>query len=89
MDAVPRKPAPGVAESAAVLAWEYEGGALHAITWSAAIRALRVRLEQATQRRDLLSPRLAFESYLAADSVVSGLEAQLESDLVQQRRTGP
>ena len=89
MDAVPRRSLPGIAEPAAVLAWEYEGGALHAITWSAAIRALRVRLEQATQRRDLLSPRLAFESYLAADSVVSGLEAQLESDLVQQRRTGP
>lgn len=77
-----------IPECGALLAWEYEGGALRAITRAAAIRALRVRLEQATLRRDMLSPRLAFEAYLAADSVVCGLEAQLGSELAQGRRRG-
>jgi hypothetical protein len=88
MDAVNAAPVPDIAESVALLAWEYEGGALHLVTWAAAIRVLRARLEQATLRRDMLSPRLAFESYLAADSLVSVLEAQLDSDLAQRRRTG-
>jgi hypothetical protein len=87
--AAPAMPLPEFAESAALLAWEFEGGALCIVTWAASIRALRSSLEQARQRRDMLSPRLAFESYLAADSAVSGLEEQLERELAERRRTGP
>lgn len=64
-----------------LLAWEYEGGALLFVTRAAAIHALRVRLEQAERRRNILSLRLTPEDYLAADSAVCALEAQLHACL--------
>ena len=73
-----------MSESAALLAWEYEGGALRAVTWAAGLRALRMRIEQAARRRDMGSLRLAPERYLAADSIVSALEAQLHGYLGQR-----
>ena len=69
-------------EPAALLAWEYEGGALPFVTRAAAMHALRTRIALATSRRDMLSWRLAPEAYLAADSIVSALEAQLDSQLL-------
>jgi hypothetical protein len=68
----------GHEESPALLEWEYEGGALCIVTRAAAIHQLRVKIELATRRRDLLSYRVSPEGYLAADSIVSALEAQLE-----------
>jgi len=74
---------------AALLAWEYEGGAVFVVTRAAAIHALRVRLGQAERRRDMLSVHLAPERYLAADSMVCALEAQLDACLAHSRPRPP
>jgi hypothetical protein len=87
MDAAVALRGPEMPETTALLAWEYEGGALCIVTWAAAIHALRARIELATRRRDALSYRTAPERYLAADSIVSALEAQLDGDLEQRNRS--